>query len=70
MCSYQLPSHFEAGRRAEFHPEYMESVAGAPRGAGAGGMVVGFAIAPGFRLGNAGVVSAHVVYLVPRGNVW
>ena len=70
MCSYQLPSHFEAGRRAEFHLEYMESVAGAPHGAGAGGMVVGFAIAPGFRLGNAGVVSARVVYLVPRGNVW
>ena len=60
LCSYQLPSHFEAGRRAEFHPEYMESVAGAPRDASAGGMVVRFAIAPGFRLGNAGVV-----YLVP-----
>jgi hypothetical protein len=60
------PSHFEAGRGAEFHPEYMESVAGgvAPR-AGAG-MVVGFAVAPGFRLGNGAVVRARV-YLVPRG---
>ena len=53
MCSYKLPSPFEAGRRA-----------------GAGGMVVGFAIAPGFRLGKAAVVSVRVVYLVPRGNVW
>uniref|UniRef100_A0A0D9W0W5 Uncharacterized protein n=1 Tax=Leersia perrieri TaxID=77586 RepID=A0A0D9W0W5_9ORYZ len=58
------PSHFEAGRGAEFHPDYMESVAGA-RGAGAG-MVVGFAVAPGFRLGNGAVVRARV-YLVPRG---
>ena len=58
------PSHFEAGRGAEFHPEYMESVAGpAPRGAG---MVVGFAVAPGFKLCNAAVVRARV-YLVPRG---
>ncbi|OEL25033.1 hypothetical protein BAE44_0013949 [Dichanthelium oligosanthes] len=59
------PSHFEAGRGAEFHPEYMESVAGAPPRAGAG-MVVGFAVAPGFRLGNGAVVRARV-YLVPRG---
>ncbi|KAL5209236.1 hypothetical protein ABZP36_004859 [Zizania latifolia] len=58
------PSHFEASRCAEFHPEYMESVAGS-RGAGAG-MVVGFAVAPGFRLGNGTVVRARV-YLVPRG---
>ncbi|KAF7068874.1 hypothetical protein CFC21_074584 [Triticum aestivum] len=59
------PSHFEAGRGAEFHPEYMESVAGsAPRG---GGMVVGFAVAPGFKLCNAAVVRARV-YLVPRGS--
>ncbi|XP_037436936.1 protein GRAVITROPIC IN THE LIGHT 1-like [Triticum dicoccoides] len=58
------PSHFEAGRGAEFHPEYMESVAEpAPRGAG---MVVGFAVAPGFKLCNAAVVRARV-YLVPRG---
>ncbi|KAI4986205.1 hypothetical protein ZWY2020_018835 [Hordeum vulgare] len=58
------PSHFEAGRGAEFHPEYMESVAGsAPRG----GMVVGFAVAPGFKLCNAAVVRARV-YLVPRGS--
>ena len=37
------PSHFEAGRGAEFHPEYMESVVAAGRGASAGtaGMVVG-----------------------------
>ncbi|KAG2534154.1 protein GRAVITROPIC IN THE LIGHT 1-like [Panicum virgatum] len=59
------PSHFEAGRGAEFHPGYMESVAGAPPRAGAG-MVVGFAVAPGFRLGNGAVVRARV-YLVPRG---
>ncbi|KAF8757370.1 hypothetical protein HU200_010885 [Digitaria exilis] len=57
------PSHFEAGRGAEFHPEYMESVAGAPPRAD---MVVGFAMAPGFRLGNGAVVRARV-YLVPRG---
>uniref|UniRef100_A0A0A9E5J0 GIL1/IRKI C-terminal domain-containing protein n=1 Tax=Arundo donax TaxID=35708 RepID=A0A0A9E5J0_ARUDO len=59
------PSHFEAGRGAEFHPEYMESVTGAPPRSGAG-MVVGFAVAPGFRLGNGSVVRARV-YLVPRG---
>ncbi|XP_040378180.1 protein GRAVITROPIC IN THE LIGHT 1 [Oryza brachyantha] len=58
------PSHFEAGRGAEFHPDYMESVASS-RGAGAG-MVVGFPVAPGFRLGNGAVVRARV-YLVPRG---
>ncbi|XP_051177359.1 protein GRAVITROPIC IN THE LIGHT 1 [Lolium perenne] len=63
------PSHFEAGRGAEFHPEYMESVVVAGRGAGAGtaGMVVGFAVAPGFKLCNAAVVRARV-YLVPRGS--
>ncbi|KAG8061588.1 hypothetical protein GUJ93_ZPchr0003g18659 [Zizania palustris] len=59
------PSHFEASRGAEFHPEYMESVAGS-RGTAAG-MVVGFAAAPGFRLGNGAVVRARV-YLVPRGD--
>jgi hypothetical protein len=59
------PSHFEAGRGAEFHPEYMESVTGAPPHAGAG-MVVGFAVTPGFRLGNGAVVRARV-FLVPRG---
>ncbi|XP_062212883.1 protein GRAVITROPIC IN THE LIGHT 1-like [Phragmites australis] len=59
------PSHFEASRGAEFHPEYMESVSGAPPRARAG-MVVGFAVAPGFRLGNGAVVRARV-YLVPRG---
>uniref|UniRef100_A0ACD5WD51 Uncharacterized protein n=1 Tax=Avena sativa TaxID=4498 RepID=A0ACD5WD51_AVESA len=63
------PSHFEAGRGAEFHPEYMESVVVAGRGAGAGtaGMVVGFAVAPGFKLCNAAVVRARV-YLVPRSS--
>ncbi|CAL4945215.1 unnamed protein product [Urochloa decumbens] len=60
------PSHFEAGRGAEFHPEYMESVAGAPPPRDGAGMVVGFAVAPGFRLGNGAVVRARV-YLVPRG---
>ncbi|CAN6291273.1 unnamed protein product [Urochloa humidicola] len=68
LLAYALeppPSHFEAGRGAEFHPEYMESVAGAPPHGGAG-MVVGFAVAPGFRLGNGAVVRARV-YLVPRG---
>ncbi|GJN22818.1 hypothetical protein PR202_gb10417 [Eleusine coracana subsp. coracana] len=59
------PSHFEAGRGAEFHPEYMESVTGAPPHGGAG-MVVGFAVTPGFRLGNGAVVRARV-FLVPRG---
>ncbi|TVU44337.1 hypothetical protein EJB05_03773, partial [Eragrostis curvula] len=59
------PSHFEAGRGAEFHADYMESVTGAPPHAGAG-MVVGFAVTPGFRLGNGAVVRARV-YLVPRG---
>lgn len=59
------PSHFDAGRGAEFHPEYMESVTGAPPHAGAG-MVVGFPVTPGFRLGNGAVVRARV-FLVPRG---
>lgn len=59
------PSHFDAGRGAEFHQEYMESVTGAPPHGGAG-LVVGFAVAPGFRLGNGAVVRARV-YLVPRG---
>ncbi|KQK12386.2 protein GRAVITROPIC IN THE LIGHT 1 [Brachypodium distachyon] len=60
------PSHFEAGRGAEFHPEYMESVAGPPPPRAGAGMVVGFAVAPGFKLCNAAVVRARV-YLVPRG---
>ncbi|KAK8443765.1 hypothetical protein SEVIR_9G028100v4 [Setaria viridis] len=60
------PSHFEAGRGAEFHPEYMESVAGGAPPRACAGMVVGFAVAPGFRLGNGAVVRARV-YLVPRG---
>ncbi|XP_057513411.1 protein GRAVITROPIC IN THE LIGHT 1-like [Actinidia eriantha] len=59
------PSHFEASRGAEFHPQYMESVVRFPGGRGGEGQVVGFAMSPGFKLVNGSVIKARV-YLVPR----
>ncbi|ONK62111.1 uncharacterized protein A4U43_C07F470 [Asparagus officinalis] len=61
------PSHFEASKGAEFHPEYMESVVRLAGGGGRvqSGWVVGFSVGPGFKLGNGSVVRARV-YLVPR----
>ncbi|XP_068667995.1 protein GRAVITROPIC IN THE LIGHT 1-like isoform X2 [Aristolochia californica] len=59
------PSHFQASRGVEFHPEYMESVV---RYAGSGvpaGQIVGFPVTPGFKLGNGSVIKARV-YLVSR----
>ncbi|PKA52490.1 hypothetical protein AXF42_Ash019116 [Apostasia shenzhenica] len=56
------PSHFEASRGADFHPEYMESVVKFPgvRAASPGSVVVWFSVAPGFKLGNGSVVRARV----------
>ncbi|KAH9626610.1 hypothetical protein KSS87_005461 [Heliosperma pusillum] len=59
------PSHFEASRGAEFHPDYMESVVRFPGGMVPSGQIVGFPVSPGFKLGNGSVVKARV-YLVPR----
>lgn len=59
------PSHFEASRGAEFHPQYMESVIRLSGGRGVVGQVVGFAVSPGFKLVNGSVIKARV-YLVPR----
>ncbi|XP_010520231.1 PREDICTED: uncharacterized protein LOC104799408 [Tarenaya hassleriana] len=63
-----VPSHFEASRGAEFHPEYMESVVRFSGGRVPGGQVVGFPVSPGFKLGSHGggsVIKARV-YLVPK----
>ncbi|KAK9755695.1 hypothetical protein RND81_01G043700 [Saponaria officinalis] len=59
------PSHFEASRGAEFHPDYMESVVRFPGGKVPPGQIVGFPVSPGFKLGNGSVVKARV-YLVPK----
>ncbi|KAL9238725.1 hypothetical protein vseg_013109 [Gypsophila vaccaria] len=59
------PSHFEASRGAEFHPDYMESVVRFPGGKVPSGQIVGFPVSPGFKLGNGSVVKARV-YLVSR----
>ncbi|KAL5973542.1 hypothetical protein ACLOJK_030193 [Asimina triloba] len=61
------PSHFEASRGADYHAEYMESVVRFSAGGRvpAGQMVVGFAVSPGFKLGNGAVIKARV-YLVPK----
>lgn len=69
------PSHFEATRGAEFHPQYMESVVRIPvlgGGSGSGGrmgglvpQMVGFPVTPGFKLGNSFIIKARV-YLVPK----
>ncbi|XP_057955953.1 protein GRAVITROPIC IN THE LIGHT 1 [Malania oleifera] len=59
------PSHFEASRGAEFHPQYMESVVRFPGGRVPGDRVIGFPVTPGFKLGNGWVIKARV-YLVPR----
>ncbi|RWW24760.1 hypothetical protein GW17_00010943 [Ensete ventricosum] len=59
------PAHFEASRGAEFHPNYMESVARFAGGRVPPGAVVGFPVGRGFRLGHGSVVRARV-YLTPR----
>lgn len=65
------PSHFEASRGAEFHPQYMESVVRIPVLGGGSRMgvvvpqVVGFPVTPGFKLGNSSIIKARV-YLVPK----
>nr|XP_009404574.1 PREDICTED: uncharacterized protein LOC103987859 [Musa acuminata subsp. malaccensis]XP_018682608.1 PREDICTED: uncharacterized protein LOC103987859 [Musa acuminata subsp. malaccensis]XP_018682609.1 PREDICTED: uncharacterized protein LOC103987859 [Musa acuminata subsp. malaccensis]XP_018682610.1 PREDICTED: uncharacterized protein LOC103987859 [Musa acuminata subsp. malaccensis]XP_018682611.1 PREDICTED: uncharacterized protein LOC103987859 [Musa acuminata subsp. malaccensis] len=59
------PAHFEASRGAEFHPNYMESVARFTGGRVPPASVVGFPVGRGFRLGNGSVVRARV-YLTPR----
>ncbi|KAG9453864.1 hypothetical protein H6P81_006768 [Aristolochia fimbriata] len=59
------PSHFQASRGAEFHPEYMESVVRYPGGRVPADQVVGFPVTPGFKLGNGSVIKARV-YLVSR----
>lgn len=58
------PSHFEASKGAEFHPDYMESVVRFASGRVPGGSVVGFSVGPGFKLSNGSVVRARV-YVVP-----
>ncbi|KAI3679936.1 hypothetical protein L2E82_50916 [Cichorium intybus] len=63
-----LPSHFEGSRGAEFHPEYMESAVRFPGGRVSGGLIVGFPVSPGFKLGNGHVVKARV-YLVPKSEL-
>jgi len=64
------PSHFEASNGSEFHPKYMDSVVKYSISMGIGGrmgmgLVVGFPVSPGFKLGNGSVVKARV-YLVPK----
>ncbi|CAN4078641.1 unnamed protein product [Withania somnifera] len=64
------PSQFEASNGSEFHPKYMESVVKYSISMGIGGrmgtgLVVGFPVSPGFKLGNGSVVKARV-YLVPK----
>lgn len=64
------PSHFEASSGSEFHPQYMESVVKSSVAGGMGGrmgmgLVVGFAVSPGFKLANGSVIKARV-YLVPK----
>lgn len=59
------PSHFEASWGAEFHPGYMESVVLFAAGRVPSGWVVGFPVAPGFKLGDGSVVRARV-FLVAR----
>lgn len=59
------PSQFEAIRGAEFHPQYMESVVRFSDGSVPAGHIVGFAVSPGFKLGNGSAVRARV-YLVSR----
>ncbi|KAH7672881.1 hypothetical protein IHE45_09G086500 [Dioscorea alata] len=62
------PAHFEASKGAEFHPAYMESVVRFASGRVPSGLVVGFSVGPGFKLGNGSLVRARV-YLVPKGQV-
>ncbi|ESQ42469.1 hypothetical protein EUTSA_v10013123mg [Eutrema salsugineum] len=62
------PSHFEANRGAEFHPQYMESVVRFSDGRVPAGQVVGFPVCPGFKLSHEGkgsIIKSRI-YLVPR----
>ncbi|XP_027089320.2 protein GRAVITROPIC IN THE LIGHT 1 [Coffea arabica] len=62
------PSHFEAAKGADFHPQYMDSVARVPGGGRMGAgvpQVVGFPVSPGFKLGNGSLIKARV-YVVPK----
>ncbi|KAG0479204.1 hypothetical protein HPP92_013923 [Vanilla planifolia] len=62
------PSHFEASKGAEFHPDYMESVVRCGSGrATPSGAIVGFSVSPGFKLGNGSIVRARV-YLVSQAH--
>jgi hypothetical protein len=57
------PTHFEVQKGAEFQPGFMESVMRFASGCVPAGSVVGFAVSPGFKLGNGSVVRARV-YLI------
>ncbi|PKA46081.1 hypothetical protein AXF42_Ash015372 [Apostasia shenzhenica] len=60
------PSHFEASKGAEFHPEYMDSVVRFDGGmATPPGAVVGFSVAPGFKLASGSVLRARVFLVLP-----
>ena len=62
------PSHFEATKGADFHPQYMDSVVRVLGGGRMGGgvpQVVGFPVSPGFKLGNGSLIKARV-YVVPK----
>lgn len=67
------PSHFEAIKGAEFHPQYMDSAGRIPGGGSGGRMgagvpqMVGFPVSPGFKLGNGSVIKARV-YLIPKNS--
>ncbi|CAA6655096.1 unnamed protein product [Spirodela intermedia] len=58
------PSHFEASQGAEFHSSFMESVVRFRGSRVAAGWLVGFPVAPGFKLADGSVVRARV-FLVP-----
>ncbi|CAN6442959.1 unnamed protein product [Victoria cruziana] len=58
------PSHFQATKGAEFHPTYMESVVKFQEGVAPPGLVVGFPVSPGFKIGSFVIKSR--VYLVNR----
>ncbi|XP_047311012.1 protein GRAVITROPIC IN THE LIGHT 1 [Impatiens glandulifera] len=58
------PSHFEATKGGDFHPQYMENVVKMSGGGrGTAGMMVGFPLSPGFKLCNGSVTKARVCLL-------
>ncbi|GAV74486.1 DUF641 domain-containing protein [Cephalotus follicularis] len=59
------PSRFEASKGADFHPQYMESVAPLSDGWVPADQIVGFPVSPGFKLRNGSIIKARV-YLVHR----